>query len=230
VEEHSGPGTIGDSDRDTPAEDAQRHTSPYLDALFAPRADPPNGIALEDIVALRIPHSCLIYLTGGTCEVKLTEERLEATKRAADLAQEKLDRTNKRATALTAAISILKHRVATRPAENRRTLAVDVENLRIFLELAGEDASNALDALTTENGAVRGPKEISRSKARKLLRAAAIEIDEDKETLDVFSLSRQTLKTSRTMSTWLDRAEWSIEELRAQARHDRKRRNAGKSN
>jgi hypothetical protein len=223
VEEHSGPGVIEGSERDTPAEDARRYTSPYLDALFAPRADPPNGIAVEDIVALQLPHWCLVCLTGGTCAIGLAEERLEGARRRVQLADNRIE-------AWRAIVAQHESYHALTAGEKRRRKEGHIKILAPLLTIVEQDPTVWLANLSEANGAVRGPKEISRREARRLLLELADLTDANGYSLTSYNLSQYTTRSPRTIDNWLNRAGWRIEELRIQLQRYRKQQSTRKSN
>jgi hypothetical protein len=68
-----------------------------------------------------------------------------------------------------------------------------------------------------------GPKEITRRKARQSLIDLAGLADSNDELIEPYALSKYSTRGPRTIYNWLDRAEWSIEDLRIQLRRHQQR-------
>ncbi len=76
----------------------------------------------------------------------------------------------------------------------------------------------------------RGRKAISTREARERLMKLADLAEAADEPIEPYTLSKYTTRSPRTISYWLERAEWGIEDLRIQWRRYQKRQSARKSN
>jgi hypothetical protein len=79
-------------------------------------------------------------------------------------------------------------------------------------------------------GRIRGRKKISQKDARRLLLELADLADTAGNPIDAYTLSQHTTRSARTINYWLNRADWSIEELRIQLQRYRRRQSAKRPN
>jgi hypothetical protein len=69
-------------------------------------------------------------------------------------------------------------------------------------------------AIEAHRAGIGGPREVSPRVARRRLLKLAIQADENGDPIEPYSLSKYANRSSRTISYWLQRAEWGIEDVR----------------
>jgi len=92
---------------------------------------------------------------------------------------------------------------------------------------AAQHALLTLKQVTLQRGGGR-PELASRDARKRLLRLADM-ADTAGDPIEIYTLSAHTTRSPRTISNWLQRAEWGIEDLRIQLHRLRKRQSARKS-
>jgi hypothetical protein len=91
---------------------------------------------------------------------------------------------------------------------------------------AAQHALLTLKQVTLQRGG--GRKELASRDARKRLLRLADLVDAAGDQIEIYTLSAHTTRSPRTISYWLQRAEWGIEDLRIQLHRSRKRQSTRK--